>query len=252
MTGIIHFEMNVPAELALKDAGPGKPIEGRYGNRVMYTLADNRVIYVAPIVAHRISELGIQPGELFQVCKQVRRQGTQRLIEWQVQRLPYELETKLQRELTESIAAAQTATPWEPIVPSSKTPPPSLRPIENGSGNGNPASDAQTGDGLQQVVDTDCACPQETPVQPPINTPTPTLPISNASLNGFPSSASKNGNNPPPVITKLEHALKTAISAAYNAEKYGAELGYVVRFDADAIKSMAITVLINMSEGGRR
>ena len=48
------------------------------------------------------------------------------------------------------------------------------------------------------------------------------------------------------------HALKTAISAAYNAEKYGAELGYVVRFDADAIKSMAITVLINMSEGGRR
>ena len=30
------------------------------------------------------------------------------------------------------------------------------------------------------------------------------------------------------------------ISAAYNAERYGAELGYVVRFDADAIKSMAI------------
>jgi hypothetical protein len=53
-------------------------------------------------------------------------------------------------------------------------------------------------------------------------------------------------------VTKLEHALKTAISAAFNAEKYGAELGYVVRFDADAIKSMAITVLINMSEGARR
>lgn len=52
--------------------------------------------------------------------------------------------------------------------------------------------------------------------------------------------------------TKLEHALKTAISAAWNAEKFGAELGYVVRFDSDAIKSMAITVLINMNEGGRR
>jgi hypothetical protein len=38
------------------------------------------------------------------------------------------------------------------------------------------------------------------------------------------------------------------VSAAHNAEKFGAELGYVVRFDADAIKSMAITVLINMSE----
>jgi len=56
----------------------------------------------------------------------------------------------------------------------------------------------------------------------------------------------------PVPTTKLEHALKTAISAAHNAERYGTELGYVVRFDADAIKSMAITVLINMSEGGRR
>ena len=59
-------------------------------------------------------------------------------------------------------------------------------------------------------------------------------------------------NSPPAPTTKLEHALKTAISAAYNAERFGAELGYVVRFDADAIKSMAITVLINMSGGNHR
>jgi hypothetical protein len=81
--------------------------------------------------------------------------------------------------------------------------------------------------------------------------PTPSVPPS-SSPNGSTSSAPRNGNNPTPVTTKLEHALKTAISAAYSAEKYGAELGYVVRFDADAIKSMAITVLINMSEGNRR
>ena len=56
----------------------------------------------------------------------------------------------------------------------------------------------------------------------------------------------------PKPVTKLEHALKTAISAAHNAEKYGTDLGYVVRFDADAIKSRAITVLINMNEGARR
>jgi hypothetical protein len=62
----------------------------------------------------------------------------------------------------------------------------------------------------------------------------------------------QNGQSQPRSLTKLEHALKTAISAAYNAEKYGSELGYVVRFDADAIKSMAITVLINMSGESRR
>jgi hypothetical protein len=53
-------------------------------------------------------------------------------------------------------------------------------------------------------------------------------------------------------LTKLENALKTAIAAAHNAETFGAEIGYVVRFDSDAIKSMAITVLINMNEGSRR
>ena len=72
------------------------------------------------------------------------------------------------------------------------------------------------------------------------------------------SNGDRNGRNgpptsgPPPLATKLEHALKTAISAAYKAERYGAEIGYVVRFDADAIKSMAITVLINMSGENRR
>jgi hypothetical protein len=66
--------------------------------------------------------------------------------------------------------------------------------------------------------------------------------------NGSPQSAPSQ----PVPTTKLEHALRTAISAAHNAEKFGTDLGYVVRFDADAIKSMAITVLINMSEGGRR
>ena len=92
--------------------------------------------------------------------------------------------------------------------------------------------------------------------------PEPPQPIAAATADAIPPFApmttgngnapAQNGNGQPPSVTKLEHALKTAISAAYNAEKYGTELGYVVRFDADAIKSMAITVLINMSEGGRR
>lgn len=55
----------------------------------------------------------------------------------------------------------------------------------------------------------------------------------------------------PAEMTKLESALRTAILAASNAEKYGEQIGYAVRFDTDAIKSMAITVLINM-DGGRK
>ena len=78
-----------------------------------------------------------------------------------------------------------------------------------------------------------------------------------ASIDSVVANGNGNGHNgthasvPPSPTTQLEHALKTAISAAHNAERYGAELGYVVRFDADAIKSMAITVLINMSGNHR-
>jgi hypothetical protein len=51
--------------------------------------------------------------------------------------------------------------------------------------------------------------------------------------------------------TKLEHALKTAIQAASNAERFSHEIGYPVRFDAEAIKAMAITLVINGSEARR-
>ena len=53
-------------------------------------------------------------------------------------------------------------------------------------------------------------------------------------------------------VTKLEQALKTAILASANAERYGAEIGYTVRFTPEAIKCMAISVLIGMEQGGRR
>lgn len=282
MTEILRFEMNVPSEIALKHAGPGKPIEGRYGNRVMYTLADDRVMYVAPIVASQINDLGIQPGEPFQVRKHLKKQGTKRLIEWDVQRVVNEPETQLERELHESITAAQTAKAIPPTEvhdesspqvppPQQQAPPnPSSAPatvsISPDSHDRKTAAAPQNDNGHLATAPENRAHPASSADHTPaevvpahecsaLAAPAPTpaaIPIANGSVNGSQSSTPKNGNNPPLVTTKLEHALKTAISAAYNAEKYSAELGYVVRFDADAIKSMAITMLINMSEGNRR
>ena len=61
-----------------------------------------------------------------------------------------------------------------------------------------------------------------------------------------------NGDETQPArpISLLERALKTAILAAHSAEQYGEEIGYVVRFDQESVKSMAVTVLIGM-QGGR-
>ncbi len=190
---ILPFHLNEPAEVIL-ERPEGILVQGRYGDRVMFNLADGRVMYVPPFVATKIQAEGVAAGERLQLCKTQVKKGNRRSIEWTVRRFdPSEAGPKTQ---------AESDTEAEPDTPLARDLRASIDAVAaNGNGNGH---------------------------------------------NGTPA------NVPPAPTTKLEHALKTAISAAYNAERYGAELGYVVRFDADAIKSMAITVLINMSQGNHR
>ena len=82
---VVRFEMNVPKEVVLQSA-EGAAVEGRYGIRVMFPLADGRVMYVPPIVANKIHSEGIVPGEHFQLCKAMVKAGQKRTIEWSVER----------------------------------------------------------------------------------------------------------------------------------------------------------------------
>jgi hypothetical protein len=212
---ILRFEMNVPMEVAVQSEGVS--VEGRYGTRTMFTLTDGRVMYVPPIVASKIHEAGIVPGESFQLCKASVKTGQKRSIEWLLDRASPE-----PSPVSESITSGTTETPLEHDLRLS---------IEI----------AQANKGGVESMPANCA--EQMP---------PFAPLGNGHCSNGNGSGLKlipNGTAP---VTKLEHALKTAISAAYNAEKFGSELGYVVRFDADAIKSMAITVLINMSERSLR
>ena len=214
---ILRLEMNVPTEVTLQSS-QGVVVAGRYGNRLMFHLSDGRVMYVPPIVASKIAAEGIAAGERFELCKAAVRNGRQSPIEWRLKRI-------------------------EPIEAGEKV----------DSARERITSETQLERDLRaslDIVKAKNAGPE--PLQSKIaaakDVIRPVAPMTNG--NGAPPAQTANGQ--PPALTKLEHALRTAISAAYNAEKYGTELGYVVRFDSDAIKSMAITVLINMGEGGRR
>jgi len=83
MSDKVQFQTNVPVEVALK-YGDGKEVNGQYGDQVLYTLSDGRVMYVPPIVKRKIEELGIGRGELFTVTKAEKKNGTRRTIEWEV------------------------------------------------------------------------------------------------------------------------------------------------------------------------
>ena len=97
---MVRFIANVPMEVALQSVD-GVRVEGRYGDRVKYTLTDDRTMYVAPIVAERIRELEIQPGEVFQVCKRQAKKGNRKTIYWAVER--GDAETQLERDLRDSL-----------------------------------------------------------------------------------------------------------------------------------------------------
>jgi len=85
---------------------------------------------------------------------------------------------------------------------------------------------------------------------PSLDTPVPDAPLSGDPGPTDPERMNQDQTPPPPLISQLERALKTAILAAHSAEQYGNEIGYAIRFDQESVKSMAVTVLIGM-QGGR-
>jgi hypothetical protein len=76
----VVFQTNVPVTAAL--AYPdGIKVAGRFGDQVMYSLSDERVMYVPPAVRDKLVELGIRQNEPFSICKAERRNGNRRFIE---------------------------------------------------------------------------------------------------------------------------------------------------------------------------
>ena len=214
-----RFVANVPIEIALR-CSDGTRVEGRYGDRVRYTLADARTMLVPPVVAERIKELEIKPGEPFQICKQKTRNGNRNSIHWQVERLG-ESETQLEQGLRaslERLKASETprppeiAAPPEPVIPPNAFYELGVLATDNGARNGH---GGPNGSGKTPSAQT----------RPSTDDATPRIPD-----------------------TQLAHALKTAIAAAADAEKFATTLDYNIRFSTEDIRSMGITVLIGMQQ----
>ena len=65
---VVEFPPNAPVTVALKYS-QGRVISGQYGERVMFTLTDGRVMFLAPEVAGRIESLGINVRESFTITR---------------------------------------------------------------------------------------------------------------------------------------------------------------------------------------
>jgi hypothetical protein len=172
--GVVKFVPNEPVEVALKFAMPGKIVSTRNGERVMYTLADERVMFLDLGVARKIEDLGVNVREKFFVCRPA---GGKPDVEWTVWRSPEtekaraevetapqpppEEETLLERKLRESIELVKQGKLGElgngtfavPAGASAGTPAPvqsdaaNGHQINNGHGNTNGKSGNGNGNG---------------------------------------------------------------------------------------------------------
>jgi hypothetical protein len=87
MNEVVKFPINTPVAVTLQFEA-GKRVEGRYGEQVMFSLLDNRVMYVPPYVEQRFQELAIGAGEPLVLCKTQTKEGSRNRTEWNVRRAP--------------------------------------------------------------------------------------------------------------------------------------------------------------------
>lgn len=65
---VIEFACNVPVTVALK-YNQGKQVAGQYGDRMMFSTTDGRVMFLDPFVAGQIEAAGINVRESFTITK---------------------------------------------------------------------------------------------------------------------------------------------------------------------------------------
>jgi hypothetical protein len=166
-------------------------------------------MYLEPKAARRIDELKITAGESFSICKRESTNGNKRKVEWEVKRLEPTPRLELVPPGGGDESGAATSTP-----PAAKIEP--GHAAQSSHRNAAVASDRQR---PEPAMDGCSATTLETQLRASI-----------------------------PGLAKLEYALKTAIAAAAGAEKFGHEIGYVVRFAPVDIRAFAIEVLMNGSK----
>jgi len=222
---VLRLETNVPvvASLLFDD---GLPVEGRYGDQVMYTIttdAGERVIYVDPHVSQMFENLGLRRGEPFRIGKFTRTDGNRRGVEWKVRRLePEEM-------------APATPSPFDDPPPTPPAPFDDPPPVESGSA-APPSPPRSNGTATSGAPERHPNVPQPTtpapqPAQPP-RTPVPFV-------------GRQDGQY---ILSALVNMIDICDAAKHYAQAKGMEL----RFSAEDVRALAITCFINSKNGGRR
>ena len=85
MGDVLKLQTNVPETIALAFS-EGLPMSSKFGgDQIMFTLSDERRLFVSPFVASKIAAAGIEPGQPFSICKAEVIHGNRRAIEYLIE-----------------------------------------------------------------------------------------------------------------------------------------------------------------------
>ena len=223
---VLRLETNVPvvASLMFDD---GLPVQGRYGDQIMYTIATDggeRVMYVDPNVSQMFEKLGLKRGEPFRIGKMTHKDGNRRGVEWKVRRLePEEMAPPLESAF---------GTPLETRPPSPFDDPP---PVESG-GAAPPQPVSKSGTATSGPPERQPNVPQ--PITPaPHTAQRPRTPV--------PFAGRQDGQY-------ILSALVNMIDVCGAVEHYAQAKGMELHFTGEDVRALAITCFINSKNGGRR
>jgi len=245
----VEFKTNLPVQIALAyDNGILKQ-DGRFGDYWIYTLADERVMFVPPVVHDKIKKLHITRGQAFTITKQEKRVGNKRVIEWLI-------------EDTEATAAGEPAHTECSQRTLPEAPVPALLAQAEA-----PSTEVSAPEGKQEErtekepVAAD-APPQASPTQNNVESANLAAEKTSSAANGAPkpngqgktngaelpagSAAAGEKSNTSPLFRA---SMRAAIDALIDAEAYAAKRNYSVRFSNEDLRATAISIFIAVREG---
>jgi hypothetical protein len=128
----VHFKPNEPQTLAVQE--PRAEHFGEY--EITYTLVDGRLLKVSKIVAAKINELDLQPGETFGMCKQmVFNEQRRRLTPaWTVWLSPESEKARAEQEMKPPMTLADVKRPGKVRSIRKAAPEPNSIPFDKGTG----------------------------------------------------------------------------------------------------------------------
>ena len=239
---VVKFAPNVPVEVALKFALPGKIISTHTGERVLYTLADGRVMFLDLGVAKKVEDLGVNVREKFFVC---RPEAGKKDAEWNVWREP-ETEQKAEVKVPPVALAPQPESSPEEETPLEQKLRESIELVKQGKlgelGNGTFAVPAGASAGTPAPVQSDAANGHQ----------------NGNNGNGSTNGKSGNGNgapkhpepSEPPVWAQSLLEQANALVDVYAAALSSASTKHGNQVKPEDVRSLLVTVFIQRSKVG--